>query len=74
MKRGTVKFYLPDRNYGFVQPSITGEIDVYFAKSAVASTAIESLRPGTQVLYELASDVRALRPAARRIQLAEPDA
>jgi cold shock CspA family protein len=72
MKRGTVKFYSRDRNFGFVVPAITG--DVYFNKATVLPSDIERLRTGTEVLYELASDVRAYRPAARRVQLAETQA
>jgi cold shock CspA family protein len=73
MKRGRIKFYSRDRNFGFVVPSTADEPEVYFAARAVEPSAVSHLKSGIPVLYELASDVRAYSLDISR-ELAAPGA
>ena len=51
MARGTVKWFNPQKGYGFIQPQ-TGGKDVFVHISAVQKASLTTLNEGQQVEYE----------------------
>lgn len=51
MARGTVKWFNPQKGYGFIQPQ-TGGKDVFVHISAVQKAGLTTLNEGQQVEYE----------------------
>ena len=74
MKRGTIKFYAPDRGYGFIQPDEIGQLDVYLSKAVLQWAGLETIERGQKVTFELSNNSRNGRAAAREIKIAEPEA
>lgn len=54
MPTGTVKWFNPQKGYGFIQPSDGGK-DVFVHISAVEKSGIGDLREGQKLSYELES-------------------
>lgn len=52
MATGTVKWFDPNKGYGFIQPS-DGSRDAFVHISAVERAGLKSLQEGQQVEYEL---------------------
>lgn len=52
MSTGTVKWFNPEKGYGFIVPEDGGK-DVFVHISAVQSAGLDSLREGQKVEYEL---------------------
>jgi CspA family cold shock protein len=52
MASGTVKWFNPQKGYGFIQPS-DGAKDVFVHISAVERAGLSTLREGQQVTYDL---------------------
>ena len=52
MPRGTVKWFNPDKGYGFIQPDDGGK-DVFVHISAVQAAGLTGLQEGQAVSYEL---------------------
>src|SRR5215813_7251931 len=55
MAAGTVKWFNPQKGYGFIQPSGGGK-DVFVHISAVEKAGLSSLNEGQAVEYELESN------------------
>jgi CspA family cold shock protein len=55
MARGTVKWFNPQKGYGFIQPQEGGK-DVFVHISAVERAGLTSLNEGQQVEYEIITD------------------
>jgi cold shock CspA family protein len=55
MARGTVKWFNPQKGYGFIQPQ-TGGKDVFVHISAVQKAGLTTLNEGQQVEYEEVSN------------------
>ncbi|AVO44210.1 MULTISPECIES: cold-shock protein [Phreatobacter] len=69
MATGTVKWFNPQKGYGFIQPSDGGK-DVFVHISAVQRAGLNDLREGEQVSYELATDRRTGKQSADQLKLA----
>lgn len=54
MKTGVVKFYSTDSKYGFIKPD-DGTKDVFVHENQLKKSAIEEVKKGQKVEYELAS-------------------
>jgi cold shock protein len=54
MATGTVKWFNPDKGYGFIQPD-DGSSDAFVHISAVERAGLSSLGEGQKVSYELQS-------------------
>ena len=52
MASGTVKWFNPQKGYGFIEPSDGGN-DAFVHISAVEQTGMSTLREGQKVEYEL---------------------
>ena len=55
MATGTVKWYNPQKGYGFIAPEDGGK-DVFVHATALEAAGIRSLNDGQQVSYELQED------------------
>ena len=69
MATGTVKWFNPQKGYGFIQPSDGGK-DVFVHISAVQRAGLNDLREGEQVSYELATDRRTGKQSADQLKVA----
>jgi CspA family cold shock protein len=69
MATGTVKWFNPQKGFGFIQPSDGGK-DVFVHISAVQRAGLNDLREGEQVSYELATDRRTGKQSADQLKLA----
>ena len=58
MATGTVKWFNPDKGYGFIQPTGGGGAgkDVFVHISAVERAGLSTLNEGQHVEYEMISD------------------
>ena len=55
MATGTVKWFNPQKGYGFIQPQDGGR-DVFVHISAVQQAGLRDLKEGQRVSYEVAMD------------------
>ena len=55
MANGTVKWFNPNKGYGFIQPE-DGSKDVFVHISAVERAGIQSLNEGQKVSFETATN------------------
>jgi CspA family cold shock protein len=55
MATGTVKWFNPQKGFGFIQPADGGK-DVFVHISAVERSGMGTLNEGQQVSYELVTD------------------
>ncbi len=55
MATGTVKWYNPQKGYGFIAPEEGGK-DVFVHATALETAGIRSLDDGQQVSYDLTED------------------
>jgi CspA family cold shock protein len=55
MQEGTVKWFSPDRGYGFIQPENGGR-DVFVHISALEAAGVRNLTEGQRVKFELKSE------------------
>ena len=66
MSTGTVKWFNPQKGYGFIQPDDGGK-DVFVHISAVERAGLQTLREGQKVSYELTQDRRTGKSSADRL-------
>lgn len=57
MATGTVKWFNPDKGYGFIQPD-TGGDDVFVHISAVEAAGLRTLNDNQKISYEMVEDRR----------------
>jgi len=57
MTTGIVKWFNPDKGYGFIQP-VDGSADVFVHISAVERAGMRGLSEGQRVNFELVADQR----------------
>ncbi|QCK86712.1 cold-shock protein [Phreatobacter aquaticus] len=69
MATGIVKWFNPQKGYGFIQPDDGGK-DVFVHVSAVQRAGLNDLREGEKVSYELATDRRTGKQSADELKLA----
>jgi CspA family cold shock protein len=66
MSTGTVKWFNPQKGYGFIQPDDGGK-DVFVHISAVERAGMQTLREGQKISYELTQDRRTGKSSADRL-------
>jgi CspA family cold shock protein len=66
MSTGTVKWFNPQKGYGFIQPDDGGK-DVFVHISAVERAGLQTLREGQKMSYELTQDRRTGKSSADRL-------
>ena len=67
MASGTVKWFNPDKGFGFIQPD-TGGDDVFVHISAVEAAGLKTLNDNAKISYEMVEDRRG-RSSAGELQL-----
>jgi CspA family cold shock protein len=67
MASGTVKWFNPDRGYGFIQPDGGGG-HVFVHVSAVERSGLTNLSDGQKVSYELQMDARKGKESAVKLK------
>jgi cold shock protein len=66
MATGTVKWFNPDKGYGFIQPD-DGSRDVFVHISAVEQAGMRSLNEGQKLSFELVADRRSGKSSAGQL-------
>ena len=69
MTTGTVKWFNPQKGFGFIQPDEGGN-DVFVHISAVERAGMSSLNEGQKVSFELERDQRTGKTSAGQLQTA----
>ena len=69
MTTGTVKWFNPDKGYGFIQPDDGGK-DVFVHISAVEQSGLRNLQEGQKIAYEIVADKRTGRSSAGNLTVA----
>ncbi|MDX2233191.1 MAG: cold-shock protein [Hyphomonadaceae bacterium] len=67
MTTGTVKWFNPDKGFGFIQPDNGGK-DVFVHISAVEAAGMRSLNEGQKVEFEEQADRRTGKNAAGNLR------
>ena len=67
MPIGTVKWYNPEKGFGFIQPDDGGK-DAFVHVSAIERAGMASLREGQKISFELVKDTRTGKMSADRLQ------
>ncbi len=67
MAIGTVKWYNPDKGFGFIQPD-DGSKDAFVHVSAVERAGMSGLREGQKISFELVADRRTGKMSADKLQ------
>ena len=69
MSTGTVKWFNPQKGFGFIQPDDGGK-DVFVHISAVERAGLYDLREGQKISYELTNDRRTGKTSADQLKAA----
>lgn len=69
MAMGTVKWFNPEKGYGFIQPD-DGQRDVFVHISAVERSGLRSLQEGQKISFEITTDRRTGKASAGNLQVA----
>ncbi|MDE1969905.1 MAG: cold-shock protein [Alphaproteobacteria bacterium] len=67
MTIGTVKWFNPQKGFGFIQPE-DGSKDVFVHISAVERAGMASLREGQKVSFDLEADQRSGKSSATNLK------
>ena len=67
MATGTVKWFNPQKGFGFIQPDDGGK-DAFVHISAVERAGMNDLREGQKVSFELVADKRSGKMSADKLQ------
>jgi cold shock protein len=67
MAIGTVKWFNPQKGFGFIQPDDGGK-DAFVHISAVERAGMSDLREGQKVSFELVADKRSGKMSADKLQ------
>jgi cold shock protein len=62
-----VKWYNPEKGYGFIQPDDGGK-DAFVHVSAVERAGMSGLNEGQKISFELTSDARSGKTSADKLQ------
>lgn len=65
---GTVKFFSPEKGYGFIKP-LDGGRDIFVHISAVEAAGLSNLPEGAKIAYEIEPDKKGKGPKAVNLQL-----
>jgi CspA family cold shock protein len=69
MTTGTVKWFNPQKGYGFIQPD-DGSRDVFVHISAVEQAGMQDLREGQKLNFDLVADRRSGKSSAGNLRAA----
>jgi CspA family cold shock protein len=69
MTTGTVKWFNPDKGYGFIRPDDGGK-DVFVHISAVEQSGLRNLQEGQKITFEVVADKRTGRSSASNLRAA----
>jgi cold shock protein len=69
MTTGTVKWFNPDKGYGFIQPDDGGK-DVFVHVSAVEQSGLRNLQEGQKIAFDVVADKRTGRSSAANLRAA----
>ena len=69
MTTGTVKWFNPDKGYGFIRPDDGGK-DVFVHISAVEQSGLRNLQEGQKISYEVVADKRTGKSSASNLRAA----
>jgi CspA family cold shock protein len=67
MTIGTVKWFYPEKGFGFIQPDEGGN-DAFVHASAVKGAGISDLREGQKISFDLVKDARNGKTSAANLQ------
>jgi cold shock protein len=67
MSTGTVKWFNPQKGFGFIQPDDGGK-DVFVHISAVERAGMSSLQEGQKLSYEIVADRRSGKSSADQLR------
>jgi cold shock protein len=70
MPIGTVKWFNPQKGFGFIQPD-NGGPDAFVHISAVERAGLNDLREGEKVSFELVADKRSGKMSADQLKLVD---
>ncbi|MBY5494311.1 cold-shock protein [Rhizobium beringeri] len=68
MATGTVKWFNPDKGFGFIQPD-DGSTDAFVHISAVQRSGLSGLQEGQKVSYEIVQDRRSGKSSAENLKV-----
>jgi cold shock protein len=68
MPKGTVKWFNPDKGFGFIQPDDGGG-DAFVHISAVERSGLNDLREGQKLEFELLPDRKSGKMSAENLKL-----
>ncbi|CAN7434596.1 cold-shock protein [Rhizobium leguminosarum] len=68
MTTGTVKWFNPDKGFGFIQPD-EGSTDAFVHISAVQRSRLSGLQEGQKVSYEIVLDRRSEKSSAENLKV-----
>ena len=68
MSRGTVKWFNPQKGFGFIEPDDGGK-DVFVHISAVERAGMSSLQEGQKLSYEVVADRRSGKSSADQLRV-----
>ncbi|API51337.1 MULTISPECIES: cold-shock protein [Rhizobium] len=68
MTTGTVKWFNPDKGFGFIQPD-DGSTDAFVHISAVQRSGLSGLQEGQKVSYEIVQDRRSGKSSAENLKV-----
>ncbi len=66
MSTGTVKFFNPDKGFGFIAPD-GGGADVFVHVTALQRSGIDTLQEGQKLTFEIIRDKRTGKNAAENL-------
>lgn len=69
MTTGTVKWFNPDKGYGFIRPD-DGSKDVFVHVSAVQQSGLRYLQEGQKIAFDVVADKRTGRSSAANLRAA----
>jgi cold shock protein len=72
-QQGTVKFFSPEKGYGFIKPD-DGSRDIFVHISAVEAAGLRTLPEGVRIEFEIEPDKKGKGPKAVGLQLPEANA
>lgn len=65
---GTIKFFNPEKGYGFIRPSDGGR-DIFVHITAVEQAGLTSLNEGQKISFEIEPDKKGKGPKAVNLHL-----
>jgi cold shock protein len=68
MVKGTVKWFNPDKGFGFIQPE-DGSSDAFVHISAVERSGLNDLREGQKLEFELVPDRKSGKMSAENLKI-----